>query len=124
SHNNYQRFDLFNLDNIDSAFEQVKQLKYLQSVNVGINSNIKVIPMPSGHMIGGTMWRVILPNGQNIVYSLDCNHKSEYHLDPGSLSSITFKPYLLITNALYSHTYSTYGSSQKISRKNSEHKMI
>ena len=56
-----------------------------------------ITPLPAGHMMGGTIWRIVKVAGQDnsyevktivgqdgeedIVYAVDYNHKKERHLN-------------------------------------------
>lgn len=59
--------------------------------------------MPAGHMIGGTVWKIVKAGEEDIVYAVDFNHKKERHLNGCELEKIN-RPSLVITdtlNALY-----------------------
>ncbi|RWS25149.1 cleavage and polyadenylation specificity factor subunit 2-like protein [Leptotrombidium deliense] len=104
SRHNYEDFTLFSLDDVDAAFERIIQLKYNQSVALkGKGQGLSITPLPAGHMIGGTIWRIVKDGEEDIVYAVDFNHKRERHLNGCVLEHIT-RPSLLITdayNALY-----------------------
>lgn len=104
SKHNYEDFNLFSLDDIDLAFEKIIQLKYNQSLELkGKGHGIVITPLPSGHIIGGTIWKIIKDNEEDIIYAVDYNHKKERHLNGCNVDSI-LRPSLLITdcyNALY-----------------------
>lgn len=62
-----------------------------------------ITPLPSGHIIGGTIWKIKKDNEEDIIYAVDYNHKKERHLNGFYVESI-LKPSLLITdcyNTLY-----------------------
>ncbi|MEN2496707.1 MAG: cleavage and polyadenylation specificity factor subunit 2 [Marteilia pararefringens] len=92
--NDYRKFDIFNLDDVDFSFECIHKVKYLE--NVVINDMCTIYALNAGHMIGGSIWRLILDSGESIVYSMLSNHKMEHHLDPGALNLLDFRPNLLI----------------------------
>lgn len=104
SKHNYEDFNLFTLDDIDLAFERIVQLKYNQSLELkGKGHGIVITPLPSGHMIGGTIWKIVKDNEEDIIYAVDYNHKKERHLNGCNVDNIS-RPSLLITdcyNALY-----------------------
>ena len=104
SRHNYEDFNLFSLDDIDLAFEKVIQLKYNQSLELkGKGHGIVITPLPSGHIIGGTIWKIIKDNEEDIIYAVDYNHKKERHLNGCNVENI-YRPTLLITdcyNAMY-----------------------
>ncbi|XP_045595485.1 probable cleavage and polyadenylation specificity factor subunit 2 [Procambarus clarkii] len=99
SHHNYDLVEHFTLDDVDSAFELITQIKYNQSIPMrgkGIGLNISA--QPAGHMIGGSIWRILKDGEGDIVYAVDFNHKKERHLGGCELDKIT-RPSLLITDA-------------------------
>lgn len=104
SHFNMCDFDLFSLDDIDAAFDKIIQLKYNQLVNLkGKGYGLTITPLLAGHMIGGTIWKILKVGEEDIVYATDFNHKKERHLNGCELERFQ-RPSLLITdafNALY-----------------------
>ena len=75
-------FDKFSLDEVDLCFEKMTQLKYSQTVNLkGKVQGLTVTPIPAGHMIGGTIWKIVKDDEEDIVYAVDYNHKKERHLN-------------------------------------------
>lgn len=100
SHYNMYDFELFSLDDIDTAFERIIQLKYNQSVELKGKGygTITITPLPAGHMIGGTIWKIIKVGEEDIVYATDFNHKKERHLNGCELEKLQ-RPSLLITDA-------------------------
>ena len=75
-------FDKFSLDEVDLCFEKMTQLKYSQTVNLkGKVQGLTVTPIPAGHMIGGTIWKIVKDGEEDIVYAVDYNHKKERHLN-------------------------------------------
>ncbi|XP_022244624.1 cleavage and polyadenylation specificity factor subunit 2-like isoform X3 [Limulus polyphemus] len=99
SRHNSENFELFTLDDVDAAFDKIIQLKYNQSISLkGKGQGISVTPLAAGHMIGGTIWRIIKDGEEDIVYAVDFNHKKERHLNGCVLESVT-RPSLLITDA-------------------------
>lgn len=107
SRNNSEDFTLFTLDDVDSAFDKIQQLKYSQIVNLkgelverervtlhypaltpkcfilflyltlGKGHGLSITPLPAGHMIGGTIWKIVKDGEEEIVYAVDFNHKRE-----------------------------------------------
>jgi cleavage and polyadenylation specificity factor subunit 2 len=61
---------------------------------------IVVTPFGAGHSIGGTVWK-IKKDSENILYTVDYNHRKERHLNGSVLisSDALLKPTLLITDA-------------------------
>ncbi|XP_037541497.1 cleavage and polyadenylation specificity factor subunit 2 [Nematolebias whitei] len=104
SRNNSEDFTLFTLDDVDSAFDKIQQLKYSQIVNLkGKGHGLSITPLPAGHMIGGTIWKIVKDGEEEIVYAVDFNHKREIHLNGCTLESIS-RPSLLITDS-FNATY-------------------
>ncbi|XP_022083164.1 cleavage and polyadenylation specificity factor subunit 2-like [Acanthaster planci] len=104
SRHNSEEFDLFTLDDVDSAFDKIIQLKYSQSTNLkGKGHGLTITPLPAGHMIGGTLWRIVKDGEEEIIYAIDYNHKKERHLNGCVLESLS-RPSLLITDA-FNATY-------------------
>lgn len=69
----------------------------------GRSHGIQITPLPAGHMIGGTVWKISRQGEEEIVYAVDFNHKKERHLNGCTFEGIG-RPSLLITdahNALY-----------------------
>uniref|UniRef100_UPI00358E8751 cleavage and polyadenylation specificity factor subunit 2 n=1 Tax=Myxine glutinosa TaxID=7769 RepID=UPI00358E8751 len=104
SRHNTEDFSLFTLDDVDAAFDKIQQLKYNQIVSLkGKGHGLSLTPLPAGHMIGGTVWKIVKDGEEEIIYAVDYNHKREIHLNGCVLESVT-RPSLLITdslNALY-----------------------
>lgn len=99
SHYNMYDFELFSLDDIDQAFDKIIQLKYNQSVSLkGKGYGITITPLAAGHMIGGTIWKIVKIGEEDIVYATDFNHKKERHLNGCELEKMQ-RPSLLITDA-------------------------
>ncbi|UYV67077.1 CPSF2 [Cordylochernes scorpioides] len=115
SRHNSEDFTLFTLDDVDAAFDKLIQLKYSQSVSltvhvvqamiimVGKGQGLTITPLPAGHMIGGTVWRIAKDGEEEIVYAVDFNHKKERHLNGCALETV-IKPSVLITDA-YNASY-------------------
>ncbi|XP_044264414.1 probable cleavage and polyadenylation specificity factor subunit 2 [Tribolium madens] len=104
SHYNMEDFDLFTLDDVDATFEKVIQLKYNQSVPLkGKGYGLTITPLPAGHMIGGTIWKIMKVGEEDIIYANDFNHKKERHLNGCELEKLQ-RPSLFITDA-FNATY-------------------
>ncbi|XP_017551173.1 cleavage and polyadenylation specificity factor subunit 2 [Pygocentrus nattereri] len=104
SRHNTEDFTLFTLDDVDSAFDKIQQLKYSQIVNLkGKGHGLSITPLPAGHMIGGTIWKIVKDGEEEIIYAVDFNHKREIHLNGCSLETIS-RPSLLITDS-FNATY-------------------
>ena len=64
---------------------------------------ISITPYGAGHMIGGTLWKILKDDEEDIVYAVDFNHKKERHLNGAVFGNIT-RPSLLITDS-YNATF-------------------
>lgn len=104
SRNNTEEFETFTLDDVDAAFDRITQLKYSQTVNLkGKGQGLQITPLPAGHMIGGTIWKIAKEGEDDIIYAVDYNHKKERHLNGCVMESLN-RPSLLITDA-YNASY-------------------
>ncbi|XP_072283809.1 cleavage and polyadenylation specificity factor subunit 2 [Pyxicephalus adspersus] len=104
SRHNTEDFNLYTLDDVDSAFDKIQQLKFSQIVHLkGKGHGLSITPLPAGHMIGGTIWKIVKDGEEEIVYAVDFNHKREIHLNGCSLEMIS-RPSLLITDS-FNATY-------------------
>lgn len=76
------------------------QLKYHQSIPLkGKAYGLTVTPLPAGHMIGGTIWKISKAGEEDIIYAIDYNHKKERHLNGCEVERMG-RPSLLITDSL------------------------
>ncbi|XP_014250088.1 probable cleavage and polyadenylation specificity factor subunit 2 [Cimex lectularius] len=100
---NEEDFDVFNLDDVDASFDKMVQLRYNQRVMMKKSCGLCIIPMPAGHMIGGTIWKIQKTGEEDIIYATDFNHKKERHLNGCDFEKLE-RPSLLITDA-YNGTY-------------------
>lgn len=99
SHHNYKDFEFYSLDDVDTTFEKIEQLKYSQHVSLkGRGHGLSITPYLAGHMIGGTMWKIMKEGEEDIIYAVDFNHKKEIHLNGAVLETFS-RPALLITDA-------------------------
>lgn len=99
SHHNMEDFDLFTLDDVDAAFDKIIQLKFNQSVSLkGKGYGLTITPLPAGHMIGGTIWKIMKVGEEDIIYANDFNHKKERHLNGCELEKLQ-RPSLFIVDA-------------------------
>jgi cleavage and polyadenylation specificity factor subunit 2 len=44
---------------------------------LGKGHGLQITPLPAGHMIGGTMWKIVKDGEEELVYAVDFNHKKE-----------------------------------------------
>lgn len=100
AHKNCSEFDLFTLDDVDAAFDKIVQLKYNQSIDMkGKGIGLRITPLPAGHSLGGTVWRIAAPGEEDIIYAPDFNHKKERHLNGCEIERI-LRPSLLLLGAM------------------------
>ncbi|XP_049877571.1 probable cleavage and polyadenylation specificity factor subunit 2 [Pectinophora gossypiella] len=100
SHKNVEEFDLFTLDDVDAAFDKIIQLKYNQSIDMkGKGLGLRITPLPAGHSLGGTVWRIAAPGEEDIVYAPDFNHKKERHLNGCEIDRL-MRPSLMLLGAM------------------------
>lgn len=69
----------------------------------GKGYGLTITPLPAGHMIGGTIWKIVKVGEEDIVYAVDFNHKKERHLNGSELERLQ-RPSLVITDA-FNATY-------------------
>lgn len=43
----------------------------------GKGHGLSITPLPAGHMIGGTIWKIVKDGEEEVVYAVDFNHKRE-----------------------------------------------
>ena len=46
-------------------------------VFTGKGHGLTITPYAAGHMVGGTMWKIIKDGEEDIIYAVDFNHKKE-----------------------------------------------
>ena len=79
---NIEEFNLFTLDDVDACFDKMIQLKYSQTVHLKDKGRgLTITPLPAGHMLGGTIWKIVKDKDEDIIYAVDYNHKQERHLN-------------------------------------------
>lgn len=49
----------------------------LSIVCVGKGHGLTITPYAAGHMVGGTMWKIVKDGEEDIIYAVDYNHKKE-----------------------------------------------
>ena len=45
--------------------------------SLGKGHGLTITPYPAGHMVGGTIWKIVKDGEEEIVYAVDYNHKKE-----------------------------------------------
>lgn len=48
--------------------------------SLGKGHGLSITPLPAGHMIGGTIWKIVKDGEEEIVYAVDFNHKREMYV--------------------------------------------
>lgn len=43
----------------------------------GKGHGLTITPYAAGHMVGGTMWKIVKDGEEEIIYAVDYNHKKE-----------------------------------------------
>lgn len=95
---NGEEFDLFTDEHIEKAFDKITNLSYNQCLQLtGKGHGLSIVPLRAGHMLGGTIWKII-KDEEDIIYAVDFNHTKEQHLDRCVLDGVS-RPSLLITDA-------------------------
>lgn len=49
----------------------------ISSSLIGKGHGLSITPLPAGHMIGGTIWKIVKDGEEEVVYAVDFNHKRE-----------------------------------------------
>ena len=47
------------------------------SLHPGKGHGLTITPYAAGHIVGGTMWKIIKDGEEDIIYAVDYNHKKE-----------------------------------------------
>lgn len=53
---------------------------YIPFDSTGKGHGLQITPLAGGHMIGGTIWKIVKDGEEEIVYAIDFNHKKERYL--------------------------------------------
>ena len=48
--------------------------------SAGKGHGLQITPLAAGHMIGGTLWKIVKDGEEEIVYAIDYNHKKERYV--------------------------------------------
>ena len=67
---------IFLLGNLLVIAETLVQMTFLLFWT-GKGHGLSITPLPAGHMIGGTIWKIVKDGEEEIVYAVDFNHKRE-----------------------------------------------
>ena len=59
----------------------------LRTHTQGKGHGLTITPYSAGHMVGGTMWKIIKDGEEEIIYAIDYNHKKERSVDVDLYSS-------------------------------------
>lgn len=44
---------------------------------LGKGHGLQITPLPAGHMLGGTIWKIVKDGEEEVIYAVDYNHKKE-----------------------------------------------
>jgi hypothetical protein len=70
------------VEEIHEAFDWIKGTRYHQPLHLGGDlQHILLTPFPSGHVLGGTIFKVRSPSSGTVLYAVGINHTGERHLD-------------------------------------------
>nr|XP_019012680.1 cleavage and polyadenylation specificity factor subunit 2 [Kwoniella pini CBS 10737]OCF51461.1 cleavage and polyadenylation specificity factor subunit 2 [Kwoniella pini CBS 10737] len=84
------------IEEVHEAFDWIKAIRYNQPLHLGGDlSHLLLTPFPSGHTLGGTLFKIRSPTSGTILYAVGINHTSERHLD-GMVGEGVLRPDLLI----------------------------
>lgn len=98
----HEDFRTFTFADVENSVSKMTLLRYSQPFSLqGKCQGIIITPFGAGRTIGGTVWR-IRKHTENIVYTVDFNHRKERHLNGSVLVStdVLARPSLLITDSL------------------------
>ncbi|KAL1412941.1 hypothetical protein Q8F55_000690 [Vanrija albida] len=69
-------------DEIHEAFDWIKATRYNQPLHLGGDiSHLLLTPFPSGHVLGGTLFKIRSPTSGTVLYAVGMNHTKDLHLD-------------------------------------------
>lgn len=69
-------------EEIHEAFDHIKAIRYNQPLHLGGElSHLLLTPFPSGHVLGGTLFKLRSPTSGTVLYAVGINHTGERHLD-------------------------------------------
>nr|ODO01039.1 cleavage and polyadenylation specificity factor subunit 2 [Cryptococcus depauperatus CBS 7855] len=100
-------------EEIHEAFDWIKAVRYNQPLHLsgeftGCNlSHLLLTPFPSGHTLGGSLFKIRSPTSGTVLYAVGINHTSERHLDgmvgvqngPTGYAEGVLRPDLLVVEA-------------------------
>ena len=87
------------VEDIHEAFDWIKPIRYNQPLHLGGKSiyvsknhyadlmisgdlsHLLLTPYPSGHTLGGTLFKIRSPTSGTVLYAVGMNHTGERHLD-------------------------------------------
>ena len=72
-------------------------------VSPGKGHGLTITPYAAGHMVGGTMWKIVKDGEEDIIYAVDYNHKKERYTITDSQCS-TYKPIIVAVPAHHTIT--------------------
>ncbi|KAK8858512.1 hypothetical protein IAR55_002739 [Kwoniella newhampshirensis] len=70
------------VEEVHEAFDWIKAIRYNQPLHLGGDlAHLLLTPFPSGHTLGGTLFKLRSPTSGTVLYAVGINHTSERHLD-------------------------------------------
>ncbi|WWD18400.1 hypothetical protein CI109_102850 [Kwoniella shandongensis] len=93
------------VEEVHEAFDWIKAIRYNQPLHLGGDlAHLLLTPFPSGHTLGGTLFKLRSPTSGTVLYAVGINHTSERHLDgmvgaqngPSGYAEGVMRPDLLI----------------------------
>ena len=77
-----------------------QHLKWLDTRDAaGKGQGFTLTALAAGHTVGGSIWQIVTPAEEHIIYAPDFNHQREVHLNAGSLDGCSPRPAVLICGA-------------------------
>lgn len=91
----------FSLADVDRLVDRIIPLRYFQAVHLFSSKakGVTIIPYPSGHSIGGALWRIKKGEIDDILYAAGFNHKKDAICDGAKFGILEFRPSLLIVDS-------------------------
>ncbi|ORY31385.1 beta-lactamase-like protein [Naematelia encephala] len=69
-------------EEVHEAFDWIKAIRYNQPLHLGGDlAHLLLTPFPSGHVLGGTLFKLRSPTSGTVLYAVGMNHTAERHID-------------------------------------------
>lgn len=91
----------FSLADVDKLLDRIVPLRYFQTVRLFSSKakGVTIIPYPSGHSVGGALWRIKKGEIDDILYAVGFNHKKDAICDGAKFGALEFRPSLMIVDS-------------------------